>query len=114
MLERRPLVAAMIYTTKTKLKKLNRDAMAQCSARYRPPDRPLPIGRPTWKNGTDIFRQTVLHLSALATMILEFENATQSHVELKAKLLEDKVVIKTLSDHRDHFFAEVRLLNFAQ
>ena len=45
--------------------------------------------------------QTALHLSTLATMILEFENATQYYVELEAKLLEDKVVIKALSDHRD-------------
>ena len=35
-------------------------------------------------------------------------------MELGAKVLEDKVVIKALSDHRDLFLAEVWLLNFAQ
>jgi hypothetical protein len=54
------------------------------------------------------------HLSALGSIILELEIATQSHVDLEAKLIEDKVVIKALSDHRDHLLAEVRLLNFAQ
>ena len=47
-------------------------------------------------------------------MILEYENATQSRMELEAKVSEDKVVIKALSDHRDLFLAEVWLLNFAQ
>jgi hypothetical protein len=47
-------------------------------------------------------------------MILEFENAKHSHVELKHKLLEDEVDVKALSDHRDLFLAEVWLLNFAQ
>ncbi len=41
---------------------------------------------------------------------LQVENSSGT----EAKLIEDKVVIKALSDHRDLLLAEVRLLNFAQ
>ena len=54
------------------------------------------------------------HLAAITSIIVEYENAAQSRVELEAKVMEDEVVIKTLSDHRDLLLAEVRLLTFAQ
>ena len=38
-------------------------------------------------------------------MILEYVNAAQSRVDLEAKVFEDKVVIKALSNHRDLLLA---------